>query len=42
MWRNRDDEDDDDDVGGMFGFSRGGSMAMSKKMMADEEVEWVM
>jgi hypothetical protein len=41
MWRNRDDDDEDDDGGGMFGF-RGGSMAMSKKMMADDEVEWVM
>lgn len=40
MWRRGDDDDDDDDDG-MFGFSRGGSMAMAKKMMADDEVEWV-
>lgn len=39
MWKSGDD-DDDDDKGGMFGFGSGGSMAMSRKMMKDEEAEF--
>jgi hypothetical protein len=34
-------DSDSDDDGGMFGFGSGGSISMSRKMMRDEEIEWV-